>query len=189
MFIFIDESGIHKLTDHSIISFAYVCFEDVEQVENEISEIEESLGIKKFHWSNLSSKSGWEIREKFLKAVSKLNFTFKVAIMNNPIDMAVALEYSLEYLVIEKKIKKIIIDGKKPRWYSQRLKKVLRDKGIAVSKIRTLNDESSAGLRLADALAGFIRSHRDKPTERTTKLYKLLENKITAQLMGGQNAR
>mgnify|MGYP001583730832 CR=1 FL=1 len=150
MLIFIDESGIHKSVDHSVISFAYICFENAEQIEDEILRIEESLGIKKFHWSDFSSKSGWEIREKFLKAISKLDFTFKIAVMKNPINMATALEYSLGYLIIEKKIKKIIIDGKKPRWYSQRLKKVLRDKGISVRKIRTLNDESSAGLRLAE---------------------------------------
>lgn len=189
MIIFIDESGIHKSVDHSVISFVYICFEGAEQIENEILKIEGFLGIQKFHWSNFSSKSGWELREKFLKAISKLDFTFKVAIMKNPINMATALEYSLGYLIIEKKIRKIIIDGKKPRWYGQRLKKVLRDKGISVKKVRTLNDESSAGLRLADALAGFIRSHYDKPTERTIRLYKLFENKITAQLVGGQIAR
>lgn len=189
MLIFIDESGIHKKEKHSVIVLVYVCVEDIKNLENDIEKIEKDLGIVNFHWSDFGSKHGWKIRKEFLRKASRLNFTFKIAVVKNPIYFPSVFEYCLEYLIIEKKIKKIIIDGKKPEWYEKRLKKTLRDKGISVKKIRTLNDESSAGLRLVDALAGLIRSHYDKPTETVENLYKLFENKITAQLVGGQKTR
>ena len=82
----------------------------------------------------------------------------------------------------------MIIDGKKPKWYSLRLKKVLRDRGISVKKIRTGNDKSFPCLRLADAYAGLIRAHWNDPNNKNAKeLYKLASNKITAQLVGGQD--
>ena len=95
----------------------------------------------------------------------------------------------MKYLIIERKIKKIIIDGKKPKWYERKIKKVLRDRGVSVKKLRTLYDEASPGLRLSDALAGLTRAYYDKPTKTIEELYKLLENKITAQLVSGQRTR
>ena len=189
MLIFIDESGIHKKEKHSVIAFVYVCVKDTENLEKEIEKIERNLNITNFHWSDFGSKFGWQIRKEFLKRASKLNFTFKIAIIRNPVYFPATFKYCFEYLIIEKKIKKIVIDGKKPRWYEKQLKKTLRDKGVSVKKIKTLNDKSSAGLRLADALAGLARSHCDNSTETTEDLYKLFENKITAQLVGGQKTR
>ena len=189
MLIFIDESGIHKKENHSVISFVYVCIEDAENLEDKIEKIEKDLNITNFHWSDFGSKFGWQIRRKFLERINRLNFTFKIATIKNPIYFPATFKYCFEYLITEKKIRKIIIDGKKPRWYEKQLKKALRDKGVSVKKIKTSNDKSSAGLRLADALAGLIRSHCDNPTETTKDLYKLLENKITAQLVGGQKTR
>lgn len=84
------------------------------------------------------------------------------------------------------KFKAIYVDGKKPRWVELRLKKVLRDKGISVKKLRTFNDESSPGLRLADALAGVTRAYYDNPKGKAAPLWKKISHKITAQLVGGQ---
>jgi len=82
--------------------------------------------------------------------------------------------------------KAIYIDGKKPRWVELRLKKVLRDKGISVKKLKTLRDESSPGIRLADALAGVSRAYYDNPKGKAGVLWKKINHKITAQLVGGQ---
>jgi hypothetical protein len=189
MLIFIDESGIHKSIDHSVIALVYVCVDDLGHLEEKIKKIESDLGIENFHWSDFGSKRGWQIRKDFLRRTSELNFTLKVAVMEDPVDLPADFENCLEHLIIEKKITKIIIDGEKPKWYERRFKKVLRDKGVSVKKMRMLNDESSPGLRLVDALAGLIRSYYDKPTAETKALFRLFEKKITAQLVGGQMAR
>lgn len=87
---------------------------------------------------------------------------------------------------MEKNFKAIYVDGKKPRWVELRLKKVLRDKGISVKKLKTLRDESSPGIRLADALAGVTRAYYDNPKGKAAPLWKKISHKITAQLVGGQ---
>jgi len=189
MIIFIDESGINKRDGHSAVAFVYLCFSNVVETEKKIIEIEKQLGIKHFHWADFGSKKGWQVREDFLMAASKLDFSFKISVINNPIKFGKVFEKIFEHLIVENKIKKIVIDGKKPKWYSRKLKKVLRDKSISVKKICTANDESAPGLRFADALAGLFRSHYDKPTEKTTKLIKCFNNKITVQLMDGQMTR
>lgn len=46
---------------------------------------------------------------------------------------------------------------------------MLRDKGIAVKKLRTVRSKSEVGIQLADALASLIRYHHDKPEEKDAK--------------------
>lgn len=187
--IFIDESGIQQKDGHSIVVLVYVSVEDLESLEKQIKEIEKQLHIRKFHWSDFGSRRGWKIREEFLRRVSGLEFTFRVAVFQNPVYFPEAFEHCLEHLITERKIKKIVIDGKKPKWYERRIKKFLRDRRVSVKKLRTAKDETSPGLRLSDALAGLIRAYYDKPTETVEKLYKLLQNKITAHLVSGQRTR
>jgi len=65
---------------------------------------------------------------------------------------------------VEENIKKIVIDGRKPKWYSLKLKKILRDKEISVKKVVTIRkEESSPGIRVADCLAGLVRYYHDNP--------------------------
>lgn len=183
MEVFIDESGIHKQTDHSSIALVYVTCEDTEETARKIVEIEKRLGIKAFHWAEYN----WKMRTRFLEAVHALSFSVKVSLVRNPVDVPQWFEFSVAHLIIERNIRKVVVDGKKPRWEEKRLKKVLRDKGVAVKKVRMVNDESEPCLRVADAMAGLCRSYLDNPLGPTAKkLHVLYQNKITAQLMDGQ---
>ena len=182
MVIFIDESGIHKSVDHSSFAMAYIEFENVEVIEKAIIAIEQKHNISHFKWTDLP----WKLRAAFLTDVAKLSFQAKVAVFRNPVHPDEALEWSAQYLLIEKDFKAIYVDGKKPRWVELRLKKVLRDKGISVKKLKTLRDESSPGIRLADALAGVTRAYYDNLKGKAAPLWKKVRHKITAQLVGGQ---
>ncbi|MBU4338297.1 DUF3800 domain-containing protein [Patescibacteria group bacterium] len=183
MLIFVDESGIHKKTGKSSVALVYVMVEDIENVEKAILKAEKVLRITSFHWP----RHIWKIRFNFIKMLIKENFTVEAAIIRNPFSEN-SFERTIEHLLIEKKVKKIILDGKKPKWYALRLKKVLRDRGISVKKIRTGNDESFPCLRLADAYAGLIRTYwDDKKNQKAKELYELANNKITTQLVGGQD--
>ena len=168
MVIFIDESGTHKQVDHATIALVYVEIVNLEEFEKAVEKIEEKLNIKYFHWTD----EKWEKREKFIEQILKLDFFVKVAILKNPVKLATSLEEALRHLVVEENIKKIMIDGRKPRWYNQKLKKVLRDKGVSVKKIVTVRkDESSPGIRVSDCLAGLIRSNYDNPDSLASKWY------------------
>jgi len=182
MLVFIDESGIHKKDGKSSVVLVYVVMDNVENIERTILKTEKSLRITSFHWT----RHIWKIRFDFIKALVKENFLVKTAIIDNPFSKVI-FEEALKSLLTERKVKKIIMDGKKPRWYVLRLKKILRDRGISVKKIRTGDDKAFPCLRLADAYAGLIRAYWDnKNNEKAKELYKLASKKITTQLVGGQ---
>ena len=181
-YIFIDESGVHKKDDKSSVALVYVMTRDVESIERAILKAEKALRITNFHWP----RHIWKIRFNFIQALIKEDFMVKAAIIQNPFNQN-SFEKAIESLLIEKRIRKIIIDGKKPKWHSLRLKKVLRNRGISVKKIRTGNDKSFPCLRLADAFAGLIRAYWDDKNNKNAKeLYKLANKKITTQLVDGQ---
>lgn len=175
MYIFIDESGIHKKVDHSSFALVYVEVDNFHTIENKILEIEKSLKIKKFHWSEVA----WKFKEKFIQEILKLDFKVKVALIKNPTNPAIELERVLSHMAIEKHISCIYIDGKKPKWYELKIKKVLRDKGVSVRKVRMVKDDNIACIRLADMIAGLSRSYFDKKNEKKfQKYYKILESKL-----------
>ncbi len=184
--IFIDESGIHRTSGHSCLALAYVMAEDVEYLAHKIIEIERKLGIAAAHWS----QDRWEVRAGFLGALAPLPFTVKIAVVHNPVNVQAWFENSLTHFMVERSIGRVVIDGKKPKWEERRLRKILRDKGIAVKKLRTVRDEAEPVVRLADAIAGMTRNYFDNPAgAHAQELYRLYQNKITAQLVGGQASR
>ncbi len=173
--IFIDESGIHKQVDNSVYALVYIEMDIDSNVENKIILIEEKLKIDLFHWS----KVVWKVKEEFLKEVLRLDFKVKLAIIKNPVNPKDELERVLKHLIIEKNIKNIYIDSKKPKWYERKIKKILRDKGVVVKKLKCVNDGQFAGVRLADMVAGLSRSYYDKKNfKRIEKYYLKLKKKI-----------
>lgn len=175
MHIFIDESGIHKKVDHSSFALVYIEIDNFEKIEKGIIEIERELNIEKFHWSEIA----WKFKEKFIKEALKLDFKVKLAIIKNPVNPAKELERILSHMAIEKKISCIYIDGKKPKWYGLKIKKVLRDRGVSARKVKMIKDDQIACVRLADMVAGLSRSHFDKKNEKNLqKYYKKLERKL-----------
>lgn len=68
----------------------------------------------------------------------------------------------------------------------RKLKKVLRDKGISVRSLKTARNDSVAGLRIADAIAGLARSFYDDPKGKAEPLWKMMDKKITTRITGGQ---
>lgn len=165
MVIFIDESGTHKKTGHATTAIVYIKITNLGQIESKVSKVEEKLGISSFHWG----EERWQVRNKFLTEIIKLDFTLKVAVFENPVHPEKMFEYVFSHLITEKDIKRIFIDGKKPRWYEQRLKKILRDRAISVKTLKTVRSESSLGIQMADCLAGLIRRYYESPEEQDPK--------------------
>lgn len=165
MVIFIDESGIHKQTGHSTASVVYVEVKNLEKFENKLKNIEIDLRITYFHWA----EERWFMKNKFLSRIFDLDFTVKVAIFENPVKPYSMLEVVFQHLITEKSISSIYIDGEKPKWYEHKLKKVLRDKGIAIKKLKTVRSKSEVGIQLADCLASLIRYYHDNPEEKDAK--------------------
>lgn len=159
MIVFIDESGIHKKIGRSTTAVVYVEVTQLEKLEKKLKVIENNLRISSFHWAD----ERWLIRNKFLSSILELDFAVKVAVFENPKNVGEMLEVVFRHLITEKNIRSIFIDGKKPRWYELKLKKVLRDKGVSVKKLKTVRSETNLGIQLADAMAGLVRYHFDNP--------------------------
>ena len=51
MYVFIDESGIHKDIDNSVYVLVYIEKNDYESLNEQILKIENDLKIKEFHWA------------------------------------------------------------------------------------------------------------------------------------------
>ncbi len=185
MVIFIDESGIHKQTGHSTSSVVYVEVKNLEKFEVKLKKIEKDLKISYFHWA----EERWFMKNKFLSRIFNLDFTVKVAVFENPVKPDAMLEIVFQHLITEKTITSIFIDGEKPKWYEHKLKKVLRDKGIAIKKLKTVRSKSEVGIQLADCLASLIRYYHDNPEEKDAKKWfnKLKkEKKLSFELLVNQ---
>jgi len=175
MYIVIDESGIHKQDGKSVIALVYIETNNLAKLEVLVTQTEEDLEIKPFHWAH----TNWKVREKFISAITRGQFNIKLAIIPNPVKIDASMEEALRHLIVEKHINQILIDGSKPKSYSRKLKKILRDKGVSVKKLRTINDQSSPAMRVADAVAGITRYHSEKPDNQQIKpLYKKIKPKI-----------
>lgn len=175
MYVFIDESGIHKDVDHSV--YVLVCIEtdNYAFLNKEILKIEKELKIKEFHWT----ETVWVIKEKFINKVLKLDFKVKVAVLNNPINPHLELERTLSHMLIEKNIDYVYIDGKKPKWYERKIKNILRSKSFSVHKLKTVRSSQYPCIRIADMVAGLIRSFYDsKNLNKIEKYYRKLKKKI-----------
>lgn len=179
MYIFIDESNIHSRIGNSTFVLVYIEVINYADVSDKILKIEKELVIEVFHWS----ESTLAVKVKFLEKILEVDFKFKLAVIKNPISPLNELERILPHMAIESNIRKIIIDGSNPKRYEKRIKKILRDNGLSLKKLKTANDTSEAGLRLADAVAGLCRWHFDgKNQELADKYYKKLQNKLIIKL-------
>lgn len=174
MVIFIDESGIHKQTDHSTFVLVYVESSNYQKLELDILALEKKLGIPEFHWAHTI----WKVKKEFMEEALRFDFQAKIAVVDNPVDPAQELERVLLHMIIERDIQYIFIDGKKPKWYERRIKKILRDKGLSVRKLKTVNSSQYPGIRLADLVAGLARSYFDEKNKlRIESYYKRLRKK------------
>lgn len=174
MVVFIDESGTNKQEGHATTAVVYVQVLNKEKFEADLTKIEKDLRIAYFHWAD----ERWFMREKFLNQASEVDFIVKVAVFKNPAHPQQMIEAVFKQLITEPMIRKVIIDGKKPRWYEQKLKKVLRDRGIEVWKLKTVRSTGDVGIQLADAIAGLVRYCYDKPDkELAQSLLKKLQKK------------
>lgn len=179
MYIFIDESGVHKEKERSSIALVYLSVENLDSFQRAVLEAERDIKIRNFHWSH----SAWNVRKRFVEKICGQDFAVKVALIRNPFFARRGYEYALQHLVVEHNIRGVIIDGKKGKSYERKLKKVLRDKGISVKKLRTATDQAYPALRVADACAGIVRYRDEYPdNQKVNELYRLIAKKIMITL-------
>lgn len=158
MYIFIDESGTGSKVGHATIAVVYLEVTNQNKFDNGYTKILKELRLNSFHWA----EHGWKVRQKYINKILNLDFIYKVALFENPININDMYDLVFQQLITEPNIKNIYIDGKKKKWYERKLKMILRDKDIKISKLKSVRKEDSyGGLQLADSIAGLTRYHID----------------------------
>jgi len=167
MYVFVDESGTNKNSGVCVFAAVFVKSTDLETMNNLITLAEQTAGVRSFHWKD----APWPVRASFIRAISKGTFTIRYQLNKNPLrNFSEALESLLITASADIDVERIILDGRKDKSYERRLKKILRDKGLSSKRLRTGNDESYPMLRVADAAAGLLRAHNNKPTDETAAM-------------------
>lgn len=173
--VYIDESNILSKTGHTVYTGVYIEYLIKDDISNKIINIEKDLKILYTHWVDMT----WKIRLKFADKVKNLDFICNISIYKNPIDQEKTFQDFL-YRIISHKydIYRIIIDGKKSRNYEDKLRLILKNKGLKLNKIIFVNDKTEPLVRLADFMAGMYRSYLDNMNDRNKQIYNVLKHKV-----------
>ena len=183
MFVYIDESGIHRPTGYSVFAAVFIETEFLSEIEACVNATERDLEISSFHWA----ESSWPVKRKFYQGIAKLPFTFITEAFSNPIKPEAALKQFLRHVLSYRTSDTVYIDGTKPRWYASSLKNSLRNYRVSIQNIRLLSDKQAAGLRIADFVAGAIRIYTDG--SRHTDLQKMYRGLLKHQTPSGEGVR
>jgi hypothetical protein len=176
MYVFLDESGIHLKTGHSVFALVYIQPRDLPTIERAMNKLQANINTSSFHWKAMA----WPVRNKAFTGIARLPFHFQIAVINNPagnIDDVTAAVLGQLLVSKDQDIAAICIDGRKSHAYEARLKKSLRDSGIKSIKLKTVDDRAFPGVQLADLIAGVYRHQIDKPSPRSAALQALITKK------------
>jgi hypothetical protein len=173
--VYIDESNILGNIGHTVYVGVYIKYLNKDDIGQKIINIEKDLKILYTHWVDMT----WKIRLKFVYKIQSLDFICNISNYKNPINQEKVLEDFL-YKIIKSKsnIFRIIIDGNKGKKYEQKIKKLLKNKGIKFRKIIFIDDKKEPLLRLADFIAGSYRSYLDNTNSNNAQIYNILKHKI-----------
>ncbi len=174
-FFYIDESNISVNTGHTVYACIFIMYLDKDDIGDYIVNLEKGLHMRPAHWVNMS----WKLRIKFAENIKNLNFSCKVVLYKNPVVQNEVLEDFLMKIIINNYSPlKVIIDGKKSDNYIHKLKSRLKYRGIIINKLLFVNDKGDPLVRLADFIAGLVRSYIDNRSANNEYLFDLLKHKI-----------
>lgn len=165
IYCYADETGQDTLGNFFLVAVVLQENTNLEKLESIILKLEDLTGKNKAKWKNISER----IRKQYLKAVFNLPYitnSIFYSCYSGDKQFSKLTAYSLTKAILarykkEEIIVTVVIDGlnEKERVIVQtELKKL----NIHYSKIKGLKDEQSVFLRLADAVAGFMRDYFQK---------------------------
>lgn len=174
--IAIDESGISSKIGYSVYAFIFIPIKDYTSISNHIIRIEKELGIDYIHRSEMS----WKLRMQLAYKLIFTDFKVHVVTYTNPVLPDKTLIHSIFHVFSKiKHVDKILIDGKRSKIYKSKIKKIFKNHIIKTHRIKFIDDTSEPILRLADFIAGSIRSYLDDSKNIHAKnIYQTFKNKI-----------
>lgn len=174
--IAIDESGITSLKGYSVYAFVFISVRDYVSISQHILNAEKELGLDYIHRTEMS----WDLRLKIAEKLSILNFKVEAVVYENPINPRNFLDLTLILKISNmNSAYKIFIDGRQSKRTIERNKKLLKKNGFKGYQIKFVNDISEPLIRLADFMAGTIRTHLNNPNHIKSKnIYRMFKSQI-----------
>lgn len=177
LYCYVDETGQDTMGKIFIVSVVIV-EKDREKIEEELIKIEKDSKKGKTKWQ----KTKFYQRESYINQVCKLN-ELKKSIYYSKYDHTIIFYELITYAVTKVIFDKasdnyqanIIIDGL-PRSLENKLSVSFRKMRVKTNKVKGARDESSALIRLADALSGLIRDSYENQKWAKEKLNLLNKN-------------
>ncbi|OGC47704.1 hypothetical protein A2886_02940 [candidate division WWE3 bacterium RIFCSPHIGHO2_01_FULL_42_13] len=159
LYCYVDETGQDTAGELFLVAVVLKEAHEVDFLEKRLEEIEAETGKKQLKWKKASNK----IKKSYLKEISQLKElkqTVYYSIYRSSKEYSKLTSLTIAKTVLSKGLDDysvhIIIDGlnNKEREIVRSELKTLR---IKYGKIRGMRDQQSVFLRLADAMAGFLR--------------------------------
>lgn len=174
MNVYIDESGIQFKDGHSVFAIVFVEQQHEQMLAQGVDKLTQQVRATSLHWS----KMGKRVKAKVVPALSGLPFKYAIVIVPNPLkNTESALGASMSEILSRMNINALIIDGTWSKRQVSQFKRVLKNGGTKVEKLRGGNDKAYPGLILADIIAGLHRHNLDKPSQETTEQIKIITTK------------
>ncbi|NQU82537.1 MAG: DUF3800 domain-containing protein [Parcubacteria group bacterium] len=183
LYCFVDESGQDTKGVLFLVTVVITNKISKEKIEKELLKIEDMIG-KKIKWHGVS----FEQRVDYLEAVldiKEIKSSIFYSIYKTTKEYTSLTTYTIAKAIGVKAKKPyeatIIIDGLNEK-ERQRTKVGLRQLGVKYKKVRGIKDESSPLVRLADALAGFVRDYEEGQSYAKPIFNRFLVKKILTKL-------
>jgi hypothetical protein len=184
LYCYVDETGRDTAGEYFIVS-VIVAQEDREQLVELLETLERETGKKATKWS----KTAKEIKRRFIEEVfqhqilqRKIYYSFYQNTTTYQELTVLTIAAAIHATKRQAKYKaSIFIDGLQKSEVTVVAAK-LRKIGVSTEKVRGVRDESHAIIRLADAIAGFIREYQEG-REYTLALHeRAIQNKILVEI-------
>ena len=163
LYCYVDESGQDTKGSFFLVALVLTDHDNREALEQQLFEVEEMSLKRKLKWRRAS----FERRLAYLTGILQLGLprdslfygvyqgtTEYVALITDTVAKAFGMRASGDYRAT------VVIDGLNDREL-RRVTRGLRELRVRYRNVRGLRDESSPFLRLADALAGFLRDYEE----------------------------
>lgn len=159
LYCYADESGQDTKGKLFIVVVVVQESQNLDDLNNQLVEIENSTGKFKTKWHKTSTKIKLTYLQELL-GIKELKKTIYYAIYRDSKEYskltALAIAESIFHLKITNYSATVIIDGLNNK-EKERVRSELKKLKINYRKIRGLKDEQNSILRLADGIAGFLR--------------------------------
>lgn len=173
--VYIDESNISNNMGYSVYVSVFVLYLEKDDINHRLMTIEKELNITHVHWVDMP----WRLRTNFAKKIKNLKFYCNVSLYKNPINPESILEdFISNILTVDNLILKFVVDGKKSPANISKLRKRLKRRGVIIYRLLFADDKSEPSLRLADFMAGLVRSHIHNRNKENDYMYNMLKHKI-----------